>query len=100
MHKFLILFACLAFSEICPAQTTRFYADELTIKSFSQGIPSIAGKTNAAGDSMRIQKKVYRRGIGVQSLSVLTFLVDQKATHCKTLNLNVVYTVMNIKRII
>ena len=80
MRKFLILFACLAFSEICPAQTTRFYADELTIKSFSQGIPSIAGKTNAAGDSMRIQKKVYRRGIGVQSLSVLTFLLDQKAT--------------------
>lgn len=79
MRNYLVILCLLVFSLNLSGQETHFYADDLTIKSFSEGIPSIAGKTNAAGDSMRIQKKTFKRGIGVQSLSVLTFLLDQKA---------------------
>lgn len=79
MRNIIIICCLLAISQIIYAQDSRFYADDLPIKSYSEGIPSIAGKTNAAGDSMRMQKKTYKRGIGVQSLSVLTFLLDQKA---------------------
>lgn len=84
--KYCYIFFCLSFINLSvQAQENRVYADDLVIKAFSEGIPSIAGKTNAAGDSIRIQRKVYKRGIGVQSLSVLTFLVDQQATRFHSL---------------
>ena len=79
--KYCYIFLFLTFINLsAQAQENRFYADDLVIRSYSEGIPSIADHANAAGDSMRINKKVYKHGVGVQSLSVLTFLLDQQAT--------------------
>jgi len=55
------------------------WLDDLVIKSFSQGIPSIAGKTNAGGDAMKINGVQYQRGIGVQSLAVVSFFLQGNA---------------------
>ena len=48
MRNIIIISCMLAISQIICAQDSRFFADDLPIKSFSEGIPSIAGKTNAA----------------------------------------------------
>ncbi|RRB02866.1 NPCBM/NEW2 domain-containing protein [Larkinella rosea] len=73
----LFLFGRTAF-----AQSTRaVWLDELAIKSFSEGIPAVLGKTNAAGDSMRIGGSYYRHGVGVNSTSILAFWLDG---HAKT----------------
>ena len=60
-------------------QETRVWLDDLVIKSFSGGIPSVAGKTNAGNDSMQINGLTYQRGIGVQSLSTLLFFLQGQA---------------------
>jgi alpha-galactosidase len=76
----------LLFMEFCSfipisqaQQNTRVWLDDLAIKSFSGGIPSVAGKTNAGNDSMRINGFTYHRGIGVQSLSTLSFFLQGNA---------------------
>lgn len=49
------------------------WLDDLKIKSFSEGIPSVAAKTAAGGDPIRLAGQHFERGVGVNSLSVLTF---------------------------
>jgi alpha-galactosidase len=60
-------------------QSHSVWLDDLNIKSFSEGIPSVAAKTNAHGDSIRIGNVYFARGIGVQSLSVLSFFLNGNA---------------------
>ncbi|MDP4284866.1 MAG: NPCBM/NEW2 domain-containing protein [Bacteroidota bacterium] len=55
------------------------WLDDMHISSFSEGIPGVSVKTNAGGDSIKLQGIYYNRGIGVQSLSVLSFFLDGKA---------------------
>lgn len=69
----------LLISSACFAQGKSIWLDDLEIKSFSEGIPGILGKTNAAGDPMRINNTVFGRGVGVNSVSVLAFLLDGNA---------------------
>ncbi|MEP6746884.1 MAG: NPCBM/NEW2 domain-containing protein, partial [Bacteroidota bacterium] len=77
---FVLLFMELCFTQISHAQeNTTVWLDDLAIKSFSGGIPSVAGKTNAGNDSMRINGFTYHRGIGVQSLSTLSFFLQGNA---------------------
>ena len=59
-------------------QTRTVYLDELTIQSFSEGIPGVTAKTCAGGDSIRMKGKTYQRGVGVHSTSVLTFQLNGK----------------------
>src|SRR6188472_3794508 len=60
-------------------QLNRVWLDDLNIKSFSESIPSVSAKTNAGGDSIKIKDIYFKRGVGVQSLSVLSFYLDEKA---------------------
>ncbi len=55
------------------------FLDELNIQTFSEGIPSLSVKTSAGGDSMKIRGNYFKNGIGVQSTSVLSFLLEGKA---------------------
>jgi alpha-galactosidase len=41
------------------AQTQALWLDDLKIKSFSEGIPAVLGKTNAAGDSIKMKGKYF-----------------------------------------
>jgi len=63
----------------CAPKTNTIWLDDLKIQTFSEGIPSVAAKKNQGGDSIRIAGKRYDRGIGVQSVSVLSFLLNGKA---------------------
>jgi alpha-galactosidase len=74
---------CLAFigTTVAYAQkTTTIWLDGLSIKSFSEGIPAVLPKTNAAGDSMRINRRYFNHGVGVNATSILAFYLDEKAT--------------------
>lgn len=74
-----LLFASLFFVFSVFAQQTRtVYLDNLTIQSFSEGIPGVTAKSCAGGDSIRMKEKVYQRGVGVHSTSVLTFHLNGK----------------------
>ena len=65
---------------ILSAQNTRpIWLDDLPIKSFSEGIPAVLGKTNAAGDPLRIAGTTYPHGVGVNSTSILAFFLDGQA---------------------
>ncbi|WP_428662309.1 NPCBM/NEW2 domain-containing protein [Runella sp.] len=59
--------------------------DDLTIKSFSEGIPAVLGKTNAGGDSMLINGKYFNHGVGVNGVGILAFFLDGKATEFSAL---------------
>ena len=56
------------------------WLDELPVKSFSEGIPGILTKTNQGGDSIRMAGITYTHGIGVASTSIISFLLEGKAT--------------------
>ena len=56
------------------------WLDDLEIKKYSEGIPGISAKQNGGGETMTMVKKTYQRGIGVQSTSVLSFLLNGNAT--------------------
>lgn len=75
------LIVCLCFSSGIFAQKAKtIWLDDLPIKSFSEGIPSVSAKTNAGGDSIRMNGKLFKHGIGVSSTSVLSFFLDGHAT--------------------
>ena len=56
------------------------WLDDLVIQKYSEGIPGISAKKNGGGETMMMVKKTYQRGIGVQSTSVLSFLLNGNAT--------------------
>ncbi|MCX6326920.1 MAG: NPCBM/NEW2 domain-containing protein [Bacteroidia bacterium] len=63
----------------CTPKTTNIWLDDLKIQTFSEGIPSVSAKKSAGGDSIRLAGHYFERGIGVQSVSVLSFLLNGKA---------------------
>jgi len=76
----LILFFSVLLSSLLSAQEIRqIWLDDLPIKSFSEGIPAVLGKTNAAGDPMRIAGVTYQHGVGVNSTSILAFYLNGRA---------------------
>jgi len=77
----LLLIAFVSFNSCTFGQKPKaIWLDELPIKSFSEGIPSISAKVNAGGDSIRMNGKLFKHGIGVSSTSVLSFFLDGHAT--------------------
>ena len=78
-HTVRLIILFLLISEGCTNKTTNIWLDDLKIKTFSEGIPSVSAKKNQAGDSIFIAGKYFERGIGVQSVSVLSFLLNGKA---------------------
>ena len=61
-------------------QKGQIYFVKCKAKSFSEGIPAVLPKTNAAGDSIKIKGIYYNRGVGVNSTSVLSFYLNGNAT--------------------
>lgn len=81
MKNLLFLIIILVVSLKAYSQKTKsIWLDDLKIKSFSEGIPAVLGKTNAGGDSIRMNGKLYKHGVGVSSTSVLSFFLDGHAT--------------------
>ncbi len=64
-------------------KTTTVWLDDLNIKKFSEGIPSVSAKTNGGGDSIRIGGVCFKRGVGVNSLSVIALFPDGNASDFK-----------------
>ncbi len=60
-------------------QKNTLWLDELDVKYFSEGIPGINTNTNQGGGPMKIGGKDYSRGVGVQAVSVIPFLLDGHA---------------------
>lgn len=79
-YRLLIAGFCCVSLAAHAQKTNIVWLDDLNAKTFSEGIPSISVKTNAGGDSIRMKGVLYKRGIGVQSTSVLSFLLDGNAT--------------------
>ncbi len=80
VQSLLVACACCLSTEISAQKTTPLWLDDLSIKSFSEGIPAVVPKTNAAGDSMRIAGTYFERGVGVNGVSILAFFLNGNAT--------------------
>jgi alpha-galactosidase len=52
--------------------------DDLDIKTYSEGVPGIAARAKASGDTMRLGGVVYERGVGVKCVSLLAFYLEGK----------------------
>lgn len=78
--RWMILLALCMGNLIHAQKINKIWLDEINIKSFSEGIPAVVAKTNQAGDPMKIGGVYYEKGVGVQSLSVLSFFLDGNAT--------------------
>lgn len=62
-------------------KTKSIWLDDLLIQTYSEGIRPVAAKGNYTGDSIRINGVYFKRGIGAQSVSVLSFFVNKNALH-------------------
>ena len=60
-------------------KTNKVWLDDLAIQSFSESIRPIQAKTNYSHDSIRINGVSYKRGVGAQSVSILSFYLDKHA---------------------
>jgi len=60
-------------------QTNTIWLDDLNIRTFSDGIPSVAAKTTASGDTMQMAGNQFFRGVGVQTISALSFQLNGEA---------------------
>lgn len=76
-----IVFFITSITTIVAQQTSTIWLDELPIQTFSEGIRPVAAKTNYGKDTMRVKGVPYFRGVGAQSISVITFNLDKHARH-------------------
>ncbi len=60
-------------------KTNKVWLDDINIKSFSEGIPAVVAKANQSGGFIKIGGFHYERGVGAQSLGVLSFFLDGNA---------------------
>ena len=75
---FLFILCCIVLGS-CADKTTIVWLDDLEIKTFSDGIPGIAAKNITNGDSIKMRGTYFDRGIGVQTISVLSFYLNENA---------------------
>ena len=82
MVKVFNLLVCLIFMTpvVQAQQTSKIWLDDLVIQTYSEGIPGVNAKMNGAGDSIRMAGQVFKRGIGVQATSILSFYLKGNAT--------------------
>jgi alpha-galactosidase len=84
MIKIKALFV-IVFSLLCCKTTAQqaktLWLDELQLQYFSEGMRPVSPRTNYGHDTMRINKKIFFRGIGAQSPCVLSFMLDKHAKH-------------------
>ncbi|MBB5441159.1 alpha-galactosidase [Pedobacter sp. AK017] len=56
------------------------WMDDLSIRTFSEGIPAVLAKTSGSGEAIRMKGITYSRGVGVNGTSVLSFLLNGNAS--------------------
>lgn len=78
IRRLILLAFCMA-NTVKAQKTNMVWLDDINIKSFSEGIPAVVAKANQTGIPMKIGGVIYEKGIGVQSLSVLSFFIDGNA---------------------
>ncbi|HVT85653.1 MAG TPA: NPCBM/NEW2 domain-containing protein [Chitinophagaceae bacterium] len=62
-----------------PQSLKKIWLDDLPIQTFSSSIRPVQAKTNYAHDSIQIKGVYYQRGVGAQSVCILSFYLDKKA---------------------
>lgn len=72
----LYLFSMLSINVYAQKQV---WLDDLPIQAFSSSIRPVQAKTNYARDSMLINGVYYQRGIGAQSVCIISFYLNKKA---------------------
>ena len=70
-----LLIPMISFSQ----STKTIWLDDLSIQTFSTSIRPVQAKTNYSHDSIYINTKFYERGIGAQSVCILSFYLDKHA---------------------
>ncbi|WP_149243475.1 NPCBM/NEW2 domain-containing protein [Dyadobacter sp. 32] len=80
MPKYLVLLFFLISTKVFSQKTHQVWLDDLIIQTFSEGIRPVKAKANYVDDSMRIAGVHYKRGIGAQSVSVLSFYLTKNAS--------------------
>ena len=75
MFRSLLLLLCII-PAACAQQSSILWMDELKLSSFSEGIASVSVNANAGDEPMKMRGVRFNRGVGLQSLSVLSFLLD------------------------
>ena len=59
--------------------TNKVWLDDLPIQAFSNSIRPVQAKTNYSHDSILINGKFYKRGVGAQSVCILSFYINKNA---------------------
>lgn len=86
MNKKYVTILCLflLISSFSYAQNNQIvWLDDLPIQTFSEGIRPVSSKTNYSHDTLKVNGVAYFRGVGAQSISVLSFFLDGHATRFK-----------------
>ena len=78
MYKLLIFLLFFLFTVNIYAQNLTKFLDELPVKTFSDGIQSVVANVNQKGNPITIAGTIYKKGIGLESTSVIAFLLDKK----------------------
>ncbi len=79
MQRNFLLLLLLGFHFVSAQRTKTVWLDDLSIQTYSEGLRPVSVKTNYSHDTMRINGVVYQRGIGVQTICVLSFRLDRHA---------------------
>ena len=82
---YLIFFMMLVMPLCYGQQTKTVWLDDLDIQLFAQDIRPVSAKQNYAHNAMQVKGKKYERGVGVQTISILSFLLDGHATRFSAL---------------
>jgi alpha-galactosidase len=75
----LTAFCTITAMNLVAQKPVTLWFDDLPLRFYSESIPSLSAKTNGSGDSLRIAGVTYKRGVGTQSLSVLSLFLDGHA---------------------
>jgi alpha-galactosidase len=78
MYKLLIFLLFFLFTVNIYAQNLTKFLDELPVKTFSDGIQSVVANINQKGNPITMGGIKYKKGIGLESTSVMAFLLNEK----------------------
>jgi alpha-galactosidase len=78
-NRFLLLAVLFILANTLKAQESKVWLDELNLPGFNEAIPSAQAKMSTSGDSIQLLGKRFQHGVGVQSTSILYFLMEGKA---------------------
>jgi alpha-galactosidase len=78
-------FILLLSSAFASAQIHTVWLDDLPLQTYSEGIRPVSIKSNYGHDTMRMSGVSYSRGFGMQSIGLLAFNLNSKASHFSAL---------------